>query len=62
MDAFAPNQTYSVYSFRLNDAGRLQAFQETRGGVTFNVPVTSSNPAVGTIVTSPLVFTATRAS
>ena len=57
VDAFAPNQNYRVYAARLNDAGAWQAFQETRGGATFNVPVTSSNTAVGTIVTSPLVFT-----
>ena len=57
VDAFAPNQSYAVYAIRLNDVGAFAAFQETRGGVTFNVPVTSSNAAVGTIVTSPLVFT-----
>jgi hypothetical protein len=57
VDAFAPNQQYQVRSARLNDAGAFQAYQETRGGVTFNVAVTSSNVAVGTIVTSPLVFT-----
>jgi hypothetical protein len=57
VDAFAPNQNYQVYSARLNDAGAWQDFQRTRGGATFNVPVTSSNVAVGTIVTSPLVFT-----
>jgi hypothetical protein len=49
--------SYAVYAIRLTDAGALAAFQETRGGATFEVPVTSSNPAAGTIVTSPLVFT-----
>ncbi|MFO7691393.1 MAG: Calx-beta domain-containing protein [Cryobacterium sp.] len=57
VDVFAANQNYQVYAIRLTDAGAFAAFQETRGGVTFNVPVTSSNPTVGTIVTSPLAFT-----
>jgi hypothetical protein len=56
VDVFAPNQQYQVWSVRLNEAGVLQAWQPTRGGATFEVPATSSNPAAGTIVTSPLVF------
>jgi hypothetical protein len=57
VDAFAPNQNVGVWSVRLNDAGAFQAWQNTRGGATFEVPVTSSNAAAGTIINSPLVFT-----
>ncbi|MFO7690086.1 MAG: Calx-beta domain-containing protein, partial [Cryobacterium sp.] len=49
--------TYRVYSIQLNNFGAFQSWQETRGGATFNVPVTSSNAAAGIFVTSPLVFT-----
>ncbi len=56
VDAFAVNQNYRVYTVRLNAAGAFQVYQNTRGGTSFNVPVTSSNAAAGVIVTSPLVF------
>jgi hypothetical protein len=36
--------------------GAFAAWQNTRGGATFNVPVTSSEAATGTITNSPLVF------
>ncbi|MFO7688998.1 MAG: Ig-like domain-containing protein, partial [Cryobacterium sp.] len=42
VDAFAPNLNLRVYGVRLNDAGVFQTWQNTRGGATFNVPVTSS--------------------
>ncbi len=37
----------------------FQSEQAVRGGLTVSVPVTSATPAVGTIVGSPAVFSAT---
>ncbi len=42
----------------MNLDGTFAAQQEVRGGLTVNVPVTSSVPAVGTITTSPVVMQA----
>ncbi len=57
VDAFAPNQTYQVWSVRLNpDSTFSGAWQPLRGGATASVPVTSSNTVAGTITNSPLNF------
>jgi VCBS repeat-containing protein len=55
-NSFAANSTVIVSSVRLpsNLVGGQE--MEIRGGLTVNVDVTSSVPAVGTITTSPIVF------
>jgi hypothetical protein len=53
----APNITVSVSSSRLDPVTlNLAAEQEVRGGLTVNIPVTSSNTAVGVITVSPVVW------
>ena len=52
------NQTLQLVAARLNPDGTFAAQQEVRGGITVNVPVTSSLPAVGTITMSPVVMQA----
>ena len=56
-NTFAPNTTISARTSRLNSLNQLVADQELRGGLSVDVPVTSSQPTVGTILTSPLTFT-----
>jgi hypothetical protein len=54
----APNTTLGVNSCRLNPTTlQFLEFLPVRGGLTVNVDVTSSNPSVGAITASPLVFT-----
>ncbi len=56
-NAGAANTTLRVDAARLNPATLNYAqSQPLRGGLTVNVPVSSSNTAVGTIVGSPAVF------
>jgi hypothetical protein len=54
----AANIALNVYAMRLNADLTPAVQQEVRGGLTVNVPVTSSVPAVGTITTSPVVMQA----
>jgi hypothetical protein len=57
VDAFAANQNYAVRLAILNDDGSFFTWDSIRGGATIPVVVTSSNPAAGTIVNSPVTFT-----
>src|SRR5207247_2812087 len=51
------NTSLTIASVQLNPASlALQQYQAVRGGLSVNVPVTSSDTAVGTITTSPVVF------
>ena len=64
-NTFAPNTGITLASWRLASNLSASAEQEVRGGLTVNIPVTSSLPAVGTITSSPVVFaggTGTRKS
>jgi hypothetical protein len=54
----AANTALNVYAVRLNADRTVAEQQEVRGGLTVNVPVTSSVPAVGSITTSPVVMQA----
>ncbi|MFO1428573.1 MAG: PKD domain-containing protein [Candidatus Competibacteraceae bacterium] len=57
-NTFAANDTLYIHATRLNPTTlNIAGSQAVRGGLTVNVPVTSSNPTVGTITTSPVVFT-----
>jgi hypothetical protein len=59
--SFSPNSTVNVYALVLHPT-TLNFYTygyNVRPGVTINVPVTSSNTAVGTITTSPLTFSST---
>src|SRR5260370_35617087 len=54
---FSPDTPLTLAAGQLDpNTLTLQAFQNVRTGVTVNVTVTSSIAAVGTIVTSPVVF------
>ncbi len=54
---FSTNTSVRVDASRLNPTTlNYVTTQALRGGLTVQVPVTSSNTTVGTIVTSPLVF------
>ena len=53
----AANTDLTLFSALLSESLGIVAEQQVRGGITVNVPVTSSNTAVGTITTSPVVFT-----
>jgi len=55
-NTFAPNTTITVRSARLAANLAFAADQEVRAGLTVNVPVVSSQPAFGTITSSPVVF------
>ena len=53
----AANITLTITTNRLvADTLNIAGEQELRGGLTVNVPVTSSNTAVGVVTTSPVVF------
>jgi len=56
-DIFAANVSVQLRSTRLNPATltRLQD-QELRGGLSVNVDLTNSDPAVGTLTVNPVVF------
>lgn len=55
--AISGNTTLDVRSARLHPTTlAIQTWQRVRGGISVEVPVTSSDPAVGTIITSPIVF------
>ncbi|HTO10691.1 MAG TPA: hypothetical protein VMQ51_03905, partial [Candidatus Binatia bacterium] len=57
--AGAANSIVQVASVRLDPTTlNSSQTQEVRGGATIMVPVTSSDPTVGTITTSPLTFPA----
>ena len=57
---FSANRNITIQSFRLTDSGAITNFssdrQEIRAGLTVPVPVTSSQPAVGSITISPVNF------
>src|SRR6266849_2003488 len=54
---FSPDNNLSLVSGQLNPATlTFQSTQNVRNGLTVNVSITSSIPTVGTIVTSPVVF------
>lgn len=53
----AENSDLTVYAARLTPARAYVEPQPVRGGLSVNVQVTSSNPSVGTITTSPVNFT-----
>ncbi len=57
MTSAAANQPLDVRPALLDGSGVPVAFQAVQGGVTASVAVTSSNPSVGAIITSPLSFT-----
>jgi hypothetical protein len=49
------NEPVTIVAARLEPGtGRYLETQEVRGGITVQIPVTSSVPAVGTITTSPV--------
>jgi hypothetical protein len=57
-NTFAANTTLSIQAARLDPTTlNIGTYQAVRGGLTVNVPVTSSDTNVGTITTSPVVFT-----
>ena len=53
------NTQLDVRAVRLNPSLTFAAWARLRGGISVEVPVTSSDQAVGTITTSPAVITAT---
>ncbi len=53
----AANQSLEVYAVYLDAGGFFVGSQAVRGGLTVNVPITSSNNALGTIIVSPLTYT-----
>jgi hypothetical protein len=53
----ASNIDVTVVPYLLDAGSNPLTPQQVRGGLTVNVPVTSSNPAVGAITISPLQFT-----
>lgn len=54
---FANNTNIQIRPYRLNPTTlAIQQIQSIRGGLTVDVPVTSSDTAVGVITTSPLSF------
>jgi len=55
----AVNSTILVGPASLDTLGQVDEDQQVRGGLSFSVDVLSSNPAVGVITISPLVFTGT---
>jgi hypothetical protein len=56
-NTFAANVLVRVWSVRLNPANlNYSTTQPLRGGFTVGVPVTSSDPSVGTITVSPVTF------
>ncbi len=55
--SFSTNRELDIRPARLHPTTlAYQTWQRLRGGITASVPVTSSDPAVGTITTSPIVF------
>ena len=55
-NSFAANTSLQITSARLNQSLGFVQNQPLRAGITADVPVTSSNPTVGTITASPLHF------
>ena len=55
----AANTTVHVYPASLDTLQRVDENQQVRGGFSLEVDVASSDPAVGVITVSPLVFTGT---
>jgi hypothetical protein len=57
---FSGNTTLTLESYRLNADGSISNYstyrQEVRAGLSVAVPVSSSQPSVGTITVSPVVF------
>ncbi len=47
----------TVYSAQLDSSGNFTAVQQVRGGLSATVQISSSNTAVGTITSSPVVIT-----
>jgi hypothetical protein len=60
-DVDASNRTIRVYPSSLDTLQRADENQMVRGGTNPSVDVTSSDPAVGAITVSPLVFTGAEA-
>ena len=57
IDVFAEDRNFSIEAMRLNPVTHDPVTrQSVRGGTTINVPVVSSDPAVGEIINSPVVF------
>lgn len=55
---FANNTNIQIRPYRLNPTTlAIQQIQSIRGGLSVDVPVTSSDTAVGTVTNSPLTFT-----
>lgn len=54
---FSGNSTITLSAWRLQANGNLSARQELRPGLSVEIPVTSSDPSVGVITTSPVLFT-----
>ena len=52
----AANRPIQLCAAQLSAANLFQSNQQVRGGLTVNVGMTSSNPAVGAIVGSPFAF------
>lgn len=56
--SFSPNSNVQIAVYRLNPANlAISASQRVRGGLSVDVDVTSSDPAVGVITTSPVTMT-----
>ena len=49
--------TLTVFAAKLDSSGVLVQPQQVRGGLTVNVPISSSAPAIGTVSTSSVAFT-----
>ena len=47
-----------VQSYRLDSSGNINALEAVAGGLSVNLNITSSQPAIGTISGSPAVFSA----
>ena len=57
----ASNRNVRVYPASLDTLQRVDETQQVRGGLSYSIDVTSSDPTVGAITVSPLVFTGTDA-
>ena len=54
--SFSTNSNLNIRSYRLNAGLVLAQLQAVRGGLTVNVPISSSDTNVGVVTTSPVVF------
>ena len=53
----ASNRTFQIRPASLDTLQRVDEVQQVRGGLSFSVDILSSDPSVGVITVSPLIFT-----